>query len=235
MLPKTNFKHAVGWMKPTFLAAWLLVIGIGPVRADVLTGDIAVYNGSTLMGYVSDTYDSYQLFTFTTNVANALSVTIDTGSTPFAILENNPPGANDYFGAVGGEGGYYFSAADDGYAYLSGAALVAAGSIPSNAGNDFSASGLPEETTIWSIDSNNVLTAQWVNTDSTVANPTQIFYDPSADYLGIAGDFSNFTAQYPEGEYPVSLVFTSSTPEPATGALVGIALVAAGFIRRRRA
>jgi hypothetical protein len=240
VLPNTNFKFAVGWMKPAFLAAGLLVIGIAQARADAVTGDIAVFNGSTLMGYVSDVYDGQNSFTFTTNLANALNVTIATPvSAPFAILENNPPGANQYFGAVGGSGGYYMSSSQDGYTYLSGSALLPAGSTPTSSTNDINALGYngPDETTIWSIDGSNVLTAQWVNADSTVQSPAQTFYDPVVDFLGITGDLAGFNAQYGDGATAVTFEFTgvipSSTPEPATGALVGIALAAAGFVRLR--
>ena len=90
------------------LAGMLLAVGIVPARAGSVTGDIAVYKVSNdaLLGYVSDVYDAQNSFTYTTNMSNALEVSINTPvSAPFALLESNPPGPNHDFGAVGGSGG----------------------------------------------------------------------------------------------------------------------------------
>ena len=225
-----------------FLAAALAAIGITPARASLVTGNIAVYNaaGTTLIGYVSDIYDGQDTFTYTTNIANALSVEIDpAATTPFAVLEANPPGSHDYFGAVGGSGGYDFTASGDGYAYLTGSALVAAGSTPAAASNDLQVLGYnaPDESSIWSL-TGDVLTGQWVNSDSTVVNPVQTFYDPFVDYLGITGDLSAYNSTFGDSAQAVTFEFTgalpTATPEPGTGALLGMTLAAVGFFMRRR-
>jgi hypothetical protein len=237
----TRTAGKMGWMKSMFPVAGFLVIAAS-AQAGTVSGDIAVYNGSnTLLGYVSDVYDSQDSFTFGA-LSNALVVNIGTPvSAPFSMLESNPPGPNHYFGAVGGSGGYYLSSSSVGYTYLSGSALVAAGSTPSASATDINSLGYngPEETTIWSVDGSNVITAGWVNTDNTTGSDTT-FYDPVANYIGLTGNLASYNAFYGDGAYAVNLVFTGtlpsgSTPEPATGALVGIALAALAFARRRRA
>jgi hypothetical protein len=136
------------------LAAILMALGGAPAQAGFVTGDIAVYNaaGTTLIGYVSATYDGQNSFTYTTNIADALQVEINTPvSAPFSMLEVNPPVPNSYFGAVGGSGGSHMAPGNFGYTYLSGTSLAAAGSTPSSsATNDIQSLGYnaPSESTI---------------------------------------------------------------------------------------
>jgi hypothetical protein len=59
------------------------------------------------------------------------------------------------------------------YAYLGGTTLTAPGIAASAGANSFiNATGIPEdiETSIWSIDAGNAVTAQWINTD--LSSPT---------------------------------------------------------------
>src|SRR5262249_1753657 len=111
-------------------------------RAETVQGNIAVYSGSTLLGYVRKTYDGYNVFTYTPDLSQALVVQFDTAATePFAITVVNPfNSANPYFGAVGGYYGYTFKPGQSGYAFLSGTSLTPAGSPPSSsATNDLQA------------------------------------------------------------------------------------------------
>jgi len=209
----------------------LLAVGVVSARAELLEGNITIYQGTTFLGYISDTYDIQDTFTYTANIANALNVQIDASTgTPFAILELNPPGANQYLGAVGGSGGYYFSSGNAGYAYLSGSALVPAGSTPSFSPDDIRFYDAPLESTIWSL-SGNTITAQWVNVDNTVVS-AQTFYDPNVNYgyIGITDDLSGYNSAYGEGAYAVTLDFMA-TPEPVSCGLIGVGLAAIAALR----
>jgi hypothetical protein len=234
---------SVGSITSILSGVLLLAIGLVPARAGLVSGDIAVYNGSSLLGYVSDAYDGQNTFTYTTNMAQALTVEFDSSaSAPFSITTLNPPGSNTYFGAVGGSGGYHFASGNSGYAYLSDTSLVAAGSHPSgSATNDIQSLGYnaPSESTIWSR-SGNVLTAQWVNSDGS-QNPTQTIYDPVVDYLAITGDLTTYNNAFGDNAEAVTFKFTgtlptSAVPEPGVYALLGsLGLTGAALLRRRRA
>lgn len=227
-----------------FLAGMILAVSIAPAQAASVSGEIAVYKVSdnTLLGYVSDVYDSQNSFTFTVDIGNSLIVNINTPvSAPFAMLESNPPGTYDYFGAVGGSGGYDLTPTGPGYTYLSGSALTAAGATPSTSANDINSLGYegPDETTIWSVDGSNIITGTWVNADSTQQLATT-FYDPVVNYLGLTGDLAAYNGVYSDGAYAVNFVFTGTlpnngtTPEPASFALFGLGLAAVGFKLRRK-
>jgi hypothetical protein len=224
--------------KLTIVAAFAgLVTTLASARGALVTTPIAVYNSTTsaLVGYVSDTYDGQNSFTYTTSLAGALQVQIDTSaSSPISILEMNPPGPNHNFGAVGGSGSFNFAAGGGGYAYLSGTALTAAGATPQSVATDINSLGYdgPAESTIWSL-TGNVLTAQWVNANSTTS-ATQTFYDPVVNYVGIVGDLPLYNSTYGDNAYAVTFVATGvPVPEPASLAAIGIP-VAVSLLRRRR-
>jgi len=232
---RTIWRIKLNYIKCISAVLLLTLIAIVPAKASSVDGNIAVYAGSTLIGYVSDTYDASNLFTITPSAAGALNVQIDTAATsPFSILALNPPGSNSYFGAIDYAGDFTSSATS--YAPLTGTSLVAAGSTPSSsATNDFD-SGLASESTIWSL-SGDVLTAQWINPDGT-ANPTTMFYDQGVDYLSLTGDLSAFQTQFSEEDAEaVTFEFTGNiapTPEPSSLALFGTGLACAlGLVRRR--
>ena len=163
--------------------------------ATLVTGTIQVYKGVTLLGYVSDSFDSQNSYTYTANAANALQVEIDPSTSEFEIQATNTPDSSPYFGAVGGSGGYYFQSNNWGYAYLAGTSSIAAGP-PQSAVTSLQSLGYnaPAEATLWS-HIGNVLTAQWVNSDST-QNATQIYYDPIVDYIGITGSLAQYNSEF---------------------------------------
>jgi hypothetical protein len=213
-----------------------LALGIAPARAALVDGPISVYNaaGTTLLGYVSDTYDAQNSFTYipigTLTTADDLQVQINTSaSSPFSILELNPPSTNDYFAGVGGSGGYDFTSSSAGYAYLSSSAQTSAGATPQSVATDLNSLSYfgPAESAIWSL-SGNVLNATWVNADSTT-DAAQTFYDPVVNYLGLVSNLSDYNSAYGDGAYAVKLEV--SVPEPSTA---GIALGAAAMLMLSR-
>ena len=77
--------------KRLVLAALASVCASASSHATVVTGDLAVYNGPTLVGYISDAFDGQNSFTKTASVSNALSVSINSTMALFSIDAVNPP------------------------------------------------------------------------------------------------------------------------------------------------
>lgn len=225
-------------------ATFLLTLASG-AHAVLISGNIAVYEGTTLLGYVSKSFDSQNSYTYKPGLANALSVQIDTSTSVFDIIAlNGPDPAHPYVGAVGGSGGYNFSSGQLGYAYLAGTGHTDAGSTPTFAPavtTSITSLGYngPAESMIWSL-SGDILNAQWVNSDGSLAYQTLTFYDPAVDFLGLVGDFNKFNQTFPgENASLVTLRFTgnlSSTnvPEPGTLEILALSLAGLAFIRRRK-
>jgi hypothetical protein len=181
------------------------------------TGKLAVYDGTgtVLQGYVRKTFDGQNSYTKTSNTADALTVQLPGGAAaagPFKITTSNGPDpSHNFFGAVGGSGGYNFKANQLGYAYLSGTGNTPAGSPPSfSAGHSIQALGYnaPAESTIYSINcQTRQISAIWVNVDETTSN-AQFMYDPSVDFLSIVGDYAKFVSTFPgEGAVIQTLFF----------------------------
>jgi hypothetical protein len=198
----------------------------------ICTGYIEVNDTSTssVLGYVSDTYNSFGEATTTSNPADRLLVTFNTSSSPFAITALNGPSVSfPYLGAIVG----FSSTSDDlgagsfNYLYLGGTVLTPSGSPPVSGGNTFSdATGIPEniESSIWSVSVGNTLNAQWINTD--LSSPTtDPFY--TEDTLGFTGDFTAFQAEFGPAT-PVSFTFVPEggiqVPEPSSMAILGTAI-----------
>ncbi|WWC90513.1 uncharacterized protein L201_005449 [Kwoniella dendrophila CBS 6074] len=161
--------------------------------------------GGTQLGYLSAIYDGQNSYTYTTNIANALTVfapglnVTGPGNQAQITAINGPDPNFPAIGAVEGSGGANFNSGQVGYAYLSGSGQTPQGSPPStSAGNSIQAleySG-GSESTIWSLDCAGNVAAQWTNADGSQP-ATSIFYDGAVDFLGLVGDFATFQSTYP--------------------------------------
>jgi hypothetical protein len=240
MQMKSKGKQQSPW-KAVLACVCFVGIAAAPAQAGLLDGPVAAYEGSTFLGYVSDIYNNQNTFTYTTKIADALNIEINSNASTLAGRLLNPPGANLYFGAVGGSGGYYFGPGDSGYAYLSGTSLVPANSPPSStATNDIQPLGYnaPSESTIWSFSGSQMM-AQWTNVDGT-QNPTVIAYDPFLDSFIITGDLKSFNEEFGDNAVAVTFQFQGTpvaAPEPSSFLLMGvgaICMLAYGLRQSRR-
>jgi hypothetical protein len=228
MQMKSKGKPQSPW-KAVLACVFFVGIAAAPAQAGLLDGPIAVYEGNNLSGYVSDTYNNQNTFTYTTNIADALNIEINSSASTLAGRMLNPPGANLYFGAVGGSGGYYFGPGQIGYAYLSGTSLVPANSPPSStATNDLQPLGYnaPSESTIWSFSGSQMM-AQWTNSDGT-QNPTVTAYDPFTNSFIITGDLNAFNHNFGDNAVAVTFQFEGTpvaVPEPSSLLLMGVGAI----------
>jgi hypothetical protein len=216
----------------------LCVLGgkVGQALATTLTGQIAVTNSSTAaaLGFVGSYYQIFGEYGLATNSSQGLDVSFSDSSAPFSILGTNGPDAT--YPYLGGVVGFASTSNDLGagsrnYAYLAG---TVAGTATNQ--NSFStASGVPElsQSVLWSLSAGNLLTASWVNTDSSIVAATIVFYQPDKVFL-LVGDLAAFSASFGGTATPVNFTFVATTPIPAALPLFATGLGLVSFIGWRR-
>ncbi|RPD53849.1 hypothetical protein L226DRAFT_526987 [Lentinus tigrinus ALCF2SS1-7] len=170
----------------------------GTIRV-ILTDPVSGTTANT--GYVSMDANDFGEYGFTTDRADAVSVSIcrESGTT-FDILTRNGLAAYPYLGGVRG-----FASSDDNlgnnanYVYIAGTTQAAHGP-PVSGANAFSAASniaVDYESSIWRFGANNELLASWVNTDGSV--PAQeIVFVPAAgtQAFAIVGNVQDFASTY---------------------------------------
>jgi hypothetical protein len=224
-----------------FALALVLALGLQAghavqALATTLTGQIAVTNSSTSadLGFVGNYYQIFGEYGLATNSSQGLNVSFSDSSAPFSILGTNGPDAT--YPYLGGVAGFANTSNDLGagsrnYAYLAG---TVAGTATNQ--NSFStASGVPElsQSVLWSLGAGNLLTASWVNTDSSIVAATIVYYTPDKVFL-LVGDLAAFSASFGGTATPVNFTFVATTPIPAALPLFATGLGLVSFIGWRR-
>lgn len=141
------------------------------------------------------------------------------GSPVSITTTNGPNAAYPFFGGIVG-----FSSTSDNigpgsynYVYIGGTTFTSPGAVPTAGANSFTAAtGINEdiESSIWSISASNILSAQWVNTNSS-SPATFMTLVQSQHILALTGDLTTFTNAF-GANTPVYLVYV---PNGATGFL----------------
>lgn len=221
----------------------LFVFGMLPsAEANTITGYITVNGPST---YVSGTFNSFGEYDTTTNLSDALLVSFDPTVAPFSLTETNNPASSSYpyFGGVVGfaSTSSNLGAGSFNYTYLGGTIQSAANATPGNGSNSFTNStGIPEqiESGIWSISNTDVLTAQWINTDSSAPATYVVTASCCGNEVLLTGDPVAFGNSF--GTYTLdTLTFvctaqngcplpSSPTPEPSSALLFLVGLLSLG-------
>lgn len=167
-------------------------------------GIIEITNTATsaLVGYVSSTYTTAtqsHRFGITANPANALSVTVNKGSKQNIVKNNGPDlGTYPFLGFTVGptSSSNNLATGSTNNILLTSTAVTPPGSPPASVGNAYS--GNPSESAVWTADANFFITAQWVNTDSSLP-PTFLYYLPNSDGLLATGDPAAFSSSFNGG------------------------------------
>jgi len=165
------------------------------------------------LGYVSNLYNGSGEYTLTTNPANRLVVSFP-GDPKFSMSTVNGPDAN--FPFVGGVVGYDSTNDDIGpgsynYIYIAGTTQTPVDSPPVSGNNSFTAIyGVPEkfESAIWSLGGNNIVSPQWVNTNSS---KPATFLGFTQDTLFLTGDQAAFTSAFGPATW-VTLIVEPTAP-----------------------
>ena len=194
------------------MAWWVLASPARAVTAQrQCTGTIQVTDtdNNTVIGFVSNVWNSFGEYQITTTPSQYLTVSFSPG-TEQNIIATNGPNAGEPL--VVGIQGFYSSNADlsssnANYLYLGGSSTpTAPGATPQSGDNSFTnATGSAEdyESAIWSYGANNSLLAQWVNTDGS---KPATYLEYSEGVLTMTGDPSAFQSTYGGSDVALNLV-----------------------------
>jgi hypothetical protein len=209
----------VAWVAPTVVSRVAAAAPTSGVSTcDTMTpSTVAITDTSdnTLVGYVSNVWNSFGEYVVTTTPSQYLTVTVAGTSEANVSAVNGP---DPTYPLVGGIQGFSSSSPDLGsgsanYAYLGGVTATAAGATPQSDANSFSAAtGIAEddESAIWSVGPDGVLIPQWVNTDSSKPTTYLVLI---TGILVLTGDLTAFQATFGAAT-SVALNLTACLPTP---------------------
>ncbi|KAF5319012.1 hypothetical protein D9611_012712 [Ephemerocybe angulata] len=174
------------------------VPGSGVIRISDLS------SSSTTPYWVSKALNAFGEYGRTDDISKALTVTLGSGSETFSIGTTN--GAVPDLPFLGGIMGFATSGGDlksnsPDYAYLGATVETANGSPAFSGDNSFTrATGISKsiESSIWSISSDNSLTATWINADGAKVDAHIVYY--AANVLCLTADPVSFSNNF--GESP---------------------------------
>jgi len=183
--------------------------------ACTVTGNLQVIDtdNDTVLGYVSNVWNSFGEYVVTTTPSEYLDVSVPTGSGVDITASNGP---NPTYPFVGGIVGFVssnndISSGSSNYTYIGGTTQTPSGSPPVSGANAFTnATGIPEdiESAIWTVNPDGTLVPQWVNTDSST--PVTHLVDITG-ILATTGDTTAFGSTFGAfSDVALSLVPTST-------------------------
>ncbi|KAH8091780.1 hypothetical protein BXZ70DRAFT_952090 [Cristinia sonorae] len=180
----------------------------GFIGVEYVNGD-----GATVDGYVASAPNEFGEYSFIQGQDTALRVQLNNcnlDGEPFDILTLTGIANEPYLGLIDGfsnetptlgPGSYN-------YVYLGGTSQTPSGSAPLVQSNSFTdATNIPEsvESAVWELASNGVLTASWVNPDTT-SPPQVLLFVPSAGTFTVTGDYQAFRDTFGPA-FPVTFTF----------------------------
>ncbi|KAI0750499.1 hypothetical protein C8Q74DRAFT_372225 [Fomes fomentarius] len=159
------------------------------------TGTIAVNIADLGAGYVARSANSFGEYTFTTDPAEVLSVSIPQCETASGFFEIAPLDDNLDQPYLGGTVGFASTSNDLQPDSLNYVYLTATNSVPRGpatfSGNSFSdavgSTRRDSESAIWALDTSNRLTPSWVNTDGSTPAVALVFVPSSGAYALVGG------------------------------------------------
>ncbi|TFK84768.1 hypothetical protein K466DRAFT_664969 [Polyporus arcularius HHB13444] len=179
------------------------------------TGHIQVEVSDYPIAFVSKQLNTFGEYQITTDVSDALSVSIpDSSSATFDIVALNG-GMFDYLGFATG-----FANINDvrqldetsfNYAYLAGVTDESRGPAVDAPNTYTDASGLPAyvESNVWSLGAGNELIPTWVNGDGT-AVAVSLFYSRSDNLFAITGSADQFVQAFGSASHPATFKFVAA-------------------------
>jgi hypothetical protein len=211
----------------------LLCLYGGPALATTLTGHIAVSNASTSadLGFVANSFAIFGEYGKTNDVTQSLAVSFSDSSAPFSIATTNGDPTFPYLGgAIGFWSGTNDLGISDNHAFLAGTALGTTTGQSSYA----VASGVNKlsQSVLWSLGAGNLLSAHWVNSNSSIVAATIVYY-PLDGVFVLVGNVAAFSASFGTAT-PVNFTFVPTVPVPAALPLFATGLGAVALLRWRR-